>query len=75
MLVREVAEELLAEAHEDAYGLLEANRPLLDAIAEELLDKENLTLADLREIEQRVAAQDVSDLVPAQRDGQDVTAS
>lgn len=75
MLVREVAEELLAEAHEDAYRLLAANRPLLDAIAEELLDKENLTLADLRQIEQRVASQDVNGLVPAQRGGQDVASS
>ncbi len=73
VLVREVAEELLAEAHEDAYRLLEDNRQLLDAIAEELLDKENLTLADLRDIEQRVVDQEVDDLVPAQRSEQDVT--
>ncbi|HEX5532976.1 MAG TPA: AAA family ATPase [Actinomycetales bacterium] len=73
VLVREVAEELLTEAHEDVYRLLEDNRPLLDAIAEELLDKENLTLADLRKIQQRVVDQEVDDFVPAQRSEQDVT--
>jgi cell division protease FtsH len=48
--VREVAEELLAEAHADAYELLSAHHELLRSVARALLDRENLTLRDLRQI-------------------------
>jgi cell division protease FtsH len=50
MQVREVAEELLAEAHDDAYALLSELHVLLESVATELLDRENLTLRELREI-------------------------
>ena len=48
--VRAVAEELLAEAHADATELLVNNRNLLEAVALALLDRENLTLPEIREI-------------------------
>jgi cell division protease FtsH len=56
--VRAVAEELLREAHEAATALLTAHRALLTAVAEELLEAENLTLAQLRVIQAEVAARD-----------------
>jgi cell division protease FtsH len=46
--------ELLEQAHASARSLLTANRPLLDAIAEELVAKETVSAARLAEI---VAAQ------------------
>jgi hypothetical protein len=42
---------------------LEEHRPLLKAIAEELLERETLKLADLRTIQNSVT------LIPAQREG------
>lgn len=48
--VRAVAEELLSDAHEEAFALLSTHRGLLDAVAEALLEAENLTLAQLQEI-------------------------
>ena len=48
--VRAVAEELLSEAHEEAFALLSTHRGLLDAVAEALLEAENLTLSQLQEI-------------------------
>ena len=48
--VREVAEELLAEAHADAYALLSEHHELLRRVALELLDRENLSLRELREL-------------------------
>lgn len=57
--VREVAEELLREAHSAATALLTGNRALLTAIAEELLESENLTLAQLRVIQAEVAGRDL----------------
>ncbi|MFC5381969.1 ATP-dependent metallopeptidase FtsH/Yme1/Tma family protein [Aquipuribacter nitratireducens] len=65
--VREVAEELLREAHQDAYGLLSGNRALLEAVAEALLEHEDLTLTDLRRIESRVAGPSRAAVVPAPR--------
>ena len=56
--VRAVAEELLAEAHAAATTLLRGNRTLVTAIAEALLDRENLTLVELRGIQLDVAAQE-----------------
>jgi cell division protease FtsH len=65
--VREVAEEMLAEAHEDAYSLLSSHHVLLTAVARELLDRENLTLRELRQIAADVAQKDVAGLpVPRQ---------
>ncbi|WP_336922025.1 ATP-dependent metallopeptidase FtsH/Yme1/Tma family protein [Aquipuribacter sp. SD81] len=57
--VREVAEELLREAHQDAYGLLLANRALVDAVASALLEHEDLTLADLRRVQEDVRGRGV----------------
>jgi cell division protease FtsH len=54
--VREVAEELLREAHHDAAVLLSTHRALLEAVALALLDLENLTLADLQRIRASVPA-------------------
>ncbi|MFC3689635.1 ATP-dependent metallopeptidase FtsH/Yme1/Tma family protein [Aquipuribacter hungaricus] len=54
--VREVAEELLAAAHEDAFTLLATHRVLLDAVAGALLEAENLTLADLLSVQASVDA-------------------
>ena len=48
--VRAVAEELLSDAHEDAFALLSTHRGLLDAVADALLEAENLTFAQLQEI-------------------------
>ncbi len=58
--VRAVAEELLAEAHGAATTLLRGNRALVTAVAEALLDRENLTLLELRDIQLDVAAQDLA---------------
>ncbi len=57
--VREVAEELLREAHTAATALLTGHRALLTAVAEGLLEAENLTLAQLRVIQAEVAARDL----------------
>ncbi|WP_380169494.1 ATP-dependent metallopeptidase FtsH/Yme1/Tma family protein [Jannaschia sp. R86511] len=57
--VRAVAEELLRQAHRDATSLLTGNRALLTAVAEQLLEAENLTLAQLRVIQAEVAARDL----------------
>ncbi len=70
--VRAVAEELLSDAHEEAAALLGTHRALLDAVAEALLEAENLTYAQLQEIRWSVrqaaaaASADAASRVPAQ---------
>jgi cell division protease FtsH len=67
--VRAVAEELLSEAHEDAFHLLSTHRSLLDAVAEALLEAENLTLPQLQEIRwtvRQAASAEAAARVPAQ---------
>jgi len=69
MAVRAVAEELLSDAHEDAFQLLATHRALLDAVAEALLEAENLTLAQLQEIRwtvRQAASGSATARVPAQ---------
>lgn len=63
--VREVAEELLSEAHTDAYALLSEHHELLRRVAVELLDKENLSLRELRTIVDDAAA---TAFIPRQAD-------
>ena len=48
MMVHRVADQLLRDAHRDAYALLSAHQAQLRAVAEKLLDEENLTLAQVR---------------------------
>ncbi|MGJ7439769.1 ATP-dependent metallopeptidase FtsH/Yme1/Tma family protein [Aquipuribacter sp. MA13-6] len=62
--VREVAEELLREAHAAATALLTGHRALLNAVAEQLLEAENLTLAQLRVIQAEVSARDLPRVPP-----------
>jgi ATP-dependent Zn protease len=52
--VLDVVNELLADALTQARAQLEEHRPLLRAIAEELLERETLRLADLRAIAKSV---------------------
>lgn len=48
--VTEVVEDLLAQAHHEATKLLRSRRELVEAIANELLDKEDLDSEDLKRI-------------------------
>lgn len=69
MEVRAVAEELLAAAHEAAFQLLATHRVLLDAVAEALLEAENLTLAQLQQIRwtvRQAASGSAAARIPAQ---------
>jgi cell division protease FtsH len=61
--VLDVVNELLADALAQARRQLEVNRPLLKAIAEELLERETLKLSDLRVI------QSSPGLIPVPREG------
>jgi cell division protease FtsH len=64
--VREVAEELLAEAHEDAYSLLSSHHVLLEVVAGQLLDRENLTLRELKQIVAEIPQPDGGLALPRQ---------